>query len=123
LKKAKAGRMTYMEIDKNFKLTLQIGNGWRYLTAKQSNILDRAIKLLENAGTRDKRLCIADFVREIGFSWDTTSRVLGLLVQARIFKAEQYGRVVLYSFVGDWRNRLKEISKKRGAKNNQENVF
>jgi len=112
-----------MEIDKNFKLTLQIGNGWRYLTAKQSNILDRAIKLLENAGTRDKRLCIADFVREIGFSWDTTSRVLGLLVQARIFKAEQYGRVVLYSFVGDWRNRLKEISKKRGAKNNQENVF
>lgn len=123
MKKAKAGRMTYMEIDKNFKLTLQIGNGWRYLTAKQSNILDRAIKLLENAGTRDKRLCIADFVREIGFSWDTTSRVLGLLVQARIFKAEQYGRVVLYSFVGDWRNRLKEISKKRGAKNNQENVF
>jgi hypothetical protein len=99
------------------KLTLEIGSGWRYLTSVQSNILDRAIKLLDNAKTQDRQLCINDFVKGIGFSWDTTSRVLGLLVQARIFRVEQRGRVVLYRFVSGWRERLKVIAKKRGVKN------
>lgn len=102
-----------MEINKNFKLNIHIGTGWKYLTAKQSSILDRIIETLENAETKDKRLTTSAFVRKIGINYNTLSRVLGYLVAGRILRTQQYGRMVLYSFVGGWEYRLKEITQKR----------
>lgn len=102
--------------NENLKLTLHMGNSWRYLTSVQSNILDKIIKVLKNAKTQDKKLCTSDIVKAVGFSWDTINRVLMMLVSARILRDEQYGRVVLYSFCVGWENRLKQNTQRRGIK-------
>ena len=105
-----------MEINKDFKLNINIGHGWKYLTAKQSCVLDAIIKCLENETRGDKRLWTGAFVEKIGINYNTLSRVLGYLVSARIIQHKQYGRLVLYSFITGWRKRLKEVTKRRKPK-------
>jgi len=104
-----------MEVNKNFKLTIRQGTGWKYLTAKQSNVLDGVVRVLIENKTRDKKLCTSDFIKRVGTNYETLSRVLGYMVAARVLKSQQYGRVVLYSFTQDWKVRLKESTTRRGG--------
>lgn len=105
----------YMETNKDLKLTIYIGRGWKYLTNTQSVVLDKIISVMQTAKTRDKKLCTSHLVKLVGINYNTLSRVLGYLVSARILRAEQYGRVVLYSFTKNWKTQLKKVTKKRGV--------